>query len=79
MPRLVRSNISFVFFHTRANDENFSLEERKEWESKMQHIRQESAGRSAYDTLKEFYKTHEDQEVTVLHGYELMDKTDGAA
>ena len=63
---------------TRANNENLSVEEMEHLESKMQQIRQEAVERNAYETLKDFFKNHREQEVTVLHGYELMDLTDGA-
>ena len=63
---------------TRANEENFSVEDMKQWESQKNKIRQEAVERNAYDTLKDFYKNHNDQEFVVLHGYELMDLTEGA-
>ena len=65
--------------NARANDENFSDKEKEHWVSKKENIKQEAVERNAYETLKDFFKNDEDHEVSVFHGYELMDLTEGAA
>ena len=59
------------------NDQNFSNEEKEYWESKRENIRREALERNVYDSLKNFFYDNKDQEVLVLHGYELMDLTEG--
>jgi hypothetical protein len=59
--------------NAREDDENFSEEDKKHWNSKKEKMKREATERNVYELLKNFFESHNDHEVLMLHGYELMD------
>ena len=57
----------------RTTTGNLTPEEAKKWRCKIKTLEGEAVEKTVYDTLKSFYKLNSDQEVLVLHGYEIMD------
>jgi hypothetical protein len=58
------------------NDDGLSAEEKKEKEKlkcRLKTIEGEVIEKKVYDTLKAYYESHSDQEVLVIHGYEIAD------
>ena len=58
------------------NDDELSAEEKKEKENlkeRLKTIEGEMIEKKVYDTLKAYYKSDSDQEVLIIHGYELAD------
>ena len=58
------------------SDENLSKQEKTEKEklkSRLKTIAGEEIEKKVYDTLKAYYELHDDQQVLVLHGYEIAD------
>ena len=55
----------------RAGD--LSPKEEGKWRCKIKTLEGEILEKTVYDTLKAYFRTHDNQQVLVLHGYELMD------
>ena len=58
------------------NDDNLSPQEKKEKEklkARLKTIAGEAIEKKVYDTLKAYYGLDDDQELLILHGYELAD------
>ena len=58
------------------NDDDLSEKEKKEKRSlkdRLKTIEGEVIEKKVYDTLKAYYESHSDQEVLVIHGYEIAD------
>ena len=54
-------------------DENFSKDEKEHWNSIKKKMKREATERNVYEMLKKFFESHNDHEVLMLHGYELME------
>ena len=58
------------------NDDDLSEKEKKEkrnLKDRLKTIEGEVIEKKVYDTLKAYYESHSDQEVLVIHGYEIAD------
>ena len=47
--------------------------EKGNWRCRLKSIEGEKLEKNVYDTLKSYFKSHSDQEVLVLHGFEIAD------
>ena len=57
----------------RVADETINDKMKEKWRCRMKTIEGEVLEKDVYDTLKKYFKSHPEQEVLVLHGYEILD------
>ena len=54
-------------------DDDMTEEDVKKWRCRLNTIEGEKIEKNLYDTLKRYFLSHPDQQVLVLHGFEILD------